>query len=132
MKKILKTIFSSTAIIAVMTISGVISAQEKNTIEEIRLSNQDGFSELRNLLVSNFDFTNPNLTSGTVNSTVEFSVAENGKITNVHASGECKYVSEELEDVMKSLLLKVDRSTLADNSMATVYVLPVSVTVSDR
>lgn len=130
----MKTIFTKTVIAAGLFAAGVFAtayAQEKNVIEEIKLSNQDGFNELRNQLISNFDFTNPNLTEGTVNSRIEFNVAENGKLSNIHANSECKYVSEELENIMKGLLLKVDPQKIAGHSVATVYVLPVSVTVED-
>ncbi len=120
------------AVVMAVAFFGTAAAQESNTIQEIRLSNQDGFNEVRNQLISNFDFTNPNLSEGTVNSEVAFTVEENGKLTNIHAKGDCKYVSEELESVMKNLLLKVNPEKLAGNSMATIYVLPVSVKINNR
>lgn len=77
----------------------------------------------------NFDFTTAEYKEGVINSDVRFSLAENGKITNIHANGDCKNVSKELENVLANLIYKVDVNKLSQNTMATTYVMPVSVTI---
>ncbi len=104
---------------------------EKN-IQEVVLSSGDGFGELRKLVKDNFDFTASEYKEGVVNSDVRFSIAENGKITNIHANGDCKNVSKELENVLASLIYKVDVNKMNQNMMATTYVMPVSVTIDNR
>ncbi|KMQ72397.1 hypothetical protein [Chryseobacterium koreense] len=132
MKKILTKAVAILALGIAMSVSSQIKAQSSNNIEEVTINSKGLFGELRQLVVSNFDFTNPNLTEGTTNSVLEFSVAEDGKITNVHAKGGCKYVSEELEHVMKSLLYKVDVNKLNKNLMASTFIMPVSVNVNSK
>ena len=65
-----------------------ISAQESNVIKEVKINSNDGFGELRNLVMQNFDFTNPEFTEGKINSTVSFEVAENGRISHVSVDGD--------------------------------------------
>lgn len=132
MSKIVCKSISVVAFTVVCSAFSLVSAQSPNTIQEVKLTNNDGFNNLRNLINANFDYTNPNLEEGTFNSLVEFNVAENGKITNVHAKGDCRYVSQELEDVMKNLLYKVDLEKLNSNALTTNYVLPVVVNVKNR
>ena len=60
-----------------------IQAQDTNVIKEVKINSNDGFGELRNLVMQNFDFTNPEFTEGKINSTVTFEVAENGRISHV-------------------------------------------------
>ncbi len=118
-------------VLGVMACAGLInsvSAQQKNVIKEVKINSNDGFSELRNLLVQNFDFTNPNLTEGEINSEVKFEVAENGKINKVQVNGDCKYVSEELKDVMNDLVYKFDNP----QRLSQVYILPIKVFVASR
>lgn len=129
MKSIFGKIISGIAFVMAVFFAQNMQAQQ-NSIQEIKLSNQDGFNELRNLLISNFDFTNPDLSEGNVNSTIEFSVSVNGKLTNIHANGDCKYVSQELEEVMQNLLLKIKPNQLNGYSSSTKYILPVTVEIS--
>lgn len=103
-----------------------------NKIQEVILSSGDGFGELRKLLKDNFDFTNQDYKEGIVNSNVRFSLSENGKITNVHANGDCKNVSKEIENVLSHLLYKVDMDKLSQKMVASSYVMPVSVTIDNR
>lgn len=103
-----------------------------NKIQEVILSSRDGFGELRKLLKDNFDFTNQDYKEGIVNSNVRFSLSENGKITNVHANGDCKNVSKEIENVLSHLLYKVDMDKLSQKMVASSYVMPVSVTIDNR
>lgn len=103
-----------------------------NKIQEVFLSSDDGFGELRKLLKDNFDFTNQDYKEGIVNSNVRFSLSENGKITNVHANGDCKNVSKEIENVLSHLIYKVDMDKLSQKMVASSYVMPVSVTIDNR
>ena len=112
---------------------GMIKAQSKeNNIQEVVLNSADGFGELRKLLRDNFDFTSQDYKEGVINSDVRFSLAENGKITNVHASGDCSNVSKEIENVLSHLIYKVDVDKLSRNMVASSYVMPVSVTISNH
>ncbi len=77
-----------------------------NKIQEVILSSGDGFGELRNLLRNNFDFTNQDYKERVVNSNVRFSLSENGKITNIHANGDCKNVSKQIEHVCLACFIK--------------------------
>ena len=111
----------------------VAQAQEsEKNIQEVMLKSGDGFAELRKLVQDNFDFTASDYKEGIVNSDVRFSVADNGKITNIHAKGDCKNVSKELEKVLASLLYKVDSDKISPKLMATTFVMPVSVTIDNR
>lgn len=111
----------------------VTKAQEsEKNIQEVVLRSGDAFGELRKLVRDNFDFTASEYKEGIINSDVRFSLAENGKITNVHANGDCKNVSKELENVLANLLYKVDVNKLNQNMLATTYVMPVSVTIDNR
>lgn len=129
MKKII--LRTAAVLMMVFTVSVLNQAKaQSNTIEEIKLNPNDGFGELRSLIINHFDFTNPNFSSGVVHSDVQFSIADNGKITNVRANGDCKYVSQELETVMTHLLYKVDVSKLNKSMMASSYVMPVNVLIN--
>ncbi|WP_234110977.1 hypothetical protein [Chryseobacterium sp. R2A-55] len=132
MKKIFTKAVAILALGVAISVFSQIKAQSSNNIEEVTINSKGIFGELRQLVVSNFDFTNPNLTEGTTDSVLEFNIAENGKITNIHAKGGCKYVSEELEHVMKSLLYKVDVNKLNKNLMASTFIMPVSVNVNSK
>ena len=111
----------------------VAQAQEsEKNIQEVMLKSGDGFAELRKLVQDNFDFTASDYKEGIVNSDVRFSVADNGKITNIHAKGDCKNVSKELEKVLASLLYKVDSDKISPKLMATTFVMPVRVTIDNR
>lgn len=113
---------------------GNVKAQttNNNTIQEVQLNKNDAFNEIRNLLIANFDFTNSDYKQGIVNSEVKFDIAENGKIVNVRSKGDCKNVSKEIENVLSQLQYKVDTSKLNSNMMASSFVMPVRVDISNR
>jgi hypothetical protein len=117
--------------IAIMNTAKAQTANN-NTIQEVQLNKNDAFSEIRNLLMANFDFTNSEYKQGIVNSEVKFDIAENGKIVNVHSKGDCKNVSKEIENVLSKLLYRVDSKKLNENMIASTYVMPVRVDVNNR
>jgi len=131
MKMISKMVALSIFVFAGLFSVAQAQESEKN-IQEVVLRSGDAFGELRKLVKDNFDFTASEYKEGVINSDVRFSLAENGKITNIHAKGDCKNVSKELENVLSSLLYKVDVNKLNQNMMATTYVMPVSVTIDNR
>ena len=131
MKMISKMVALSIFVFAGLFSVAHAQESEKN-IQEVVLRSGDAFGELRKLVKDNFDFTASEYKEGVINSDVRFSLAENGKITNVHANGDCKNVSKELENVLGNLLYKVDVNKLNQNMMATTYVMPVSVTIDNR
>lgn len=114
------------------TLNLVKAQSSDNKIQEVFLNSGDGFGELRKLLKDNFDFTNQDYKEGIVNSDVRFSLSEDGKITNVHANGDCKNVSKEIENVLSNLIYKVDMDKLSQKMVASSYVMPVSVTIDNR
>ncbi len=114
------------------TLNLVKAQTSDNKIQEVFLNSGDGFVELRKLLRDNFDFTNQDYKEGVVNSNVRFSLSENGKITNIHANGDCKNVSKEIEHVLSGLLYRVDMTQIKDNMIASSYVMPVSITIANR
>ena len=127
MKNIIK-LFGAFIVILSAGFTTTINAQQSNVIKEVNINSNDGFSELRNLVVQNFDFTNPNLTEGKINSEVKFNVSENGKIDHVSVNGDCKYVNQELQEVMTHLLYRFDDSSKINKS----YVLPITVFIASR
>lgn len=114
------------------TLNLVRAQATDNKIQEVFINSGDGFGELRKLLRDNFDFTNQDYKEGVVNSDVRFSLSEDGKITNVHANGDCKNVSKEIENVLSHLIYKVDMEKLSQKMVASSYVMPVSVTIDNR
>ncbi|MBN9338344.1 MAG: hypothetical protein J0I88_10960 [Chryseobacterium sp.] len=114
------------------TLNLVRAQATDNKIQEVFINSGDGFGELRKLLKDNFDFTNQDYKEGVVNSDVRFSLSEDGKITNVHANGDCKNVSKEIENVLSHLIYKVDMEKLSQKMVASSYVMPVSVTIDNR
>lgn len=127
MKNIIK-LFGAFIVILSAGFTSTINAQQSNVIKEVNINSNDGFNELRNLVVQNFDFTNPNLTEGKINSEVKFDVSENGKIDHVTVNGDCKYVTKELQEVMSHLLYRFDDSSKMNKS----YVLPITVFIASR
>lgn len=103
---------------------------ETNVIQEIHLNKNDTFNEVRKELINNFDFTNYEYKQGIVNSEVKFDITENGKIVNVHSTGDCKNVSKEIENVLTNL--KINRKKFNQNAMAYTYVMPVTVEIDNR
>lgn len=127
----MKNIVRILGVLGVMACAGItsnVSAQDSNLIKEVNISKNDAFSELRNLVAQNFDFTNPNFTEGDVNSVVKFEVAENGKIDKVQVNGDCKHVSDELKSVMNELMYKFDNP----QKLSQIYVLPIKVSIASR
>lgn len=114
------------------TLNLVRAQATDNKIQEVFINSGDGFGELRKLLKDNFDFTNQDYKEGVVNSDVRFSLSEDGKITNVHANGDCKNVSKEIENVLSHIIYKVDMEKLSQKMVASSYVMPVSVTIDNR
>ncbi len=118
-------------------LAGVFSTTKAQTgnhseLQEVTVKSGDGFGELRNLLKDNFDFNNPTFKEGIINSDVSFSLTPDGKISNVHAKGDCKNVSKEIENVLTHLLYKVDVSKLKTNMIADNYTFPVTVMIAQR
>jgi len=128
MKKKLIYILGTLGILAVSGVATTAKAQTSNVLQEVKLNPNDGFNELRNLVIQNFDFTNPDLSEGKINSEVKFEVSENGKIDHVSVNGDCKYVNKELQDVMTHLLYRFDDSSKMNKS----YVLPITVFIASR
>lgn len=127
MKNIIKLI-GVVGLIISAGITNQIKAQESNLIKEIKINSNDGFSELRNLVKQNFDFNNPNFNEGDINSLVKFKVSEEGKISNISVKGDCRYVNEEIKEVLSHLLYKFDDSSKLNK----VFVLPISVSIASR
>jgi len=134
MKNKIQILVASFFVCGFMTVVNTVKAQttNSNTIQEVQLNKNDAFNEVRNLLMSNFDFTNSDYKQGIVNSEVQFDVAENGKIVNVHSKGDCKNVSKEIENVLSHLQYKIDSRKLNDNMIASTYVMPVRVDINNR
>lgn len=128
MKNILKKVAGTFVFLLIAGFSAQLNAQQSNMIEEVKLNNADGFGQLRQLIVDNFDYTNPNLSEGLNKSVLKFDVSQEGKITNVHAEGRCKYVSQELEAVLKELTYKFETG----KAMPFTYVMPVEVAIAAR
>lgn len=116
------------AILVTAGFTSTVNAQQSNLIKEVNINANDGFNELRNLVIQNFDFTNPDLSEGKINSEVKFEVSENGKIDHVSVNGDCKYVNKELQEVMTHLLYRFDDSSKMNKS----YVLPITVFIASR
>lgn len=126
-------VFTATLLVfGFLSVINIAKAQTANSniIQEIQLNKNDTLNEVRNELIGNFDFTNYEYKQGIVNSEVKFNIAENGKITNVHSTGECKNVSKEIETVLTNL--KISRKKLNKNMMAYTYVMPVTVKIDNR
>ena len=130
MKKLAINFIGAFAIVALMSVNVNAQNQSSNTIPEVTIRNSDGFNKLRGLLTSNFDYTNPKIGQGTFNSMVEFDLAEDGKITNIKAKGDCPHVSGEIVNTMNSLLYKVDISKMKQEDLIAHYRMPIIVSVS--
>lgn len=124
---ILKT-FGFIGVLAISTVFSNAKAQEVNLLQEVNVTQKENFKELRNLVSQNFDFTNPNFSEGNTESVVKFEVAENGKINNVEVSGDCKYINEELKNVMTQLSYKFHNP----NQLSNVYVMPINILIASR
>lgn len=134
MKNKIQIFVASVFALGLTAIVGNVKAQttSNNTIQEVQLNKNDAFNEIRNLLIANFDFTNSDYKQGIVNSEVKFDIADNGKIVNVHSKGDCKNVSREIENVLSHLQYRIDAGKLNENMIASSYVMPVRVDISNR
>lgn len=134
MKNKIQIFITSLFVCGFMAVVGTAKAQttSNNTIQEVQLNKNDAFNEIRNLLMSNFDFTNSDYKQGIVNSEVKFEIAEDGKIVNVHSKGDCKNVSKEIENVLSHLQYRIDSKKLNQNMIASTYVMPVRVDINNR
>lgn len=134
MKNRIQILFASLFVCGFAAVLNTANAQttNHNTIEPIQLNRSETFTDIRNKLEANFDLTNPDYKQGTVNSVVKFDIAKNGKIVNVHSTGDCKTVSKEIETVLSDLDYRVDRNKLTDNMVAYTYVMPVTVEIHSR
>lgn len=132
MKNKIQALVSSLLVYGGIAVINTAKAQttNNNTIQEIKLNKSDALDEVRNELIGNFDFTNEEYKQGTVNSEVKFAISEDGKITNVHSTGDCKNVSKEIENVLTNL--KVNRKKLKENMTAYTYVMPVTIEIYNR
>lgn len=101
-----------------------------NVIEEVQLNRNETLNEIRSELIGNFDFANYEYKQGVVNSEVKFEIAENGKIINVHSTGDCKNVSKEIENVLTNM--KVKPSKINKDTLAYTYVMPVTVEIDSE
>lgn len=134
MKNKIQILIASFFVFGTAAVLNTAQAQttDHNTIQEIQLNRSETFNDIRNRLEANFDLTNPDYKQGTVNSVVKFDIAKNGKIINVHSTGDCKTVSKEIETVLSDLDYRVDRKKLTDNMVAYTYVMPVTVEIHNR
>ncbi len=109
--------------------SGSLQAQHTNSlIEEVRISNKDGFTQLRNIIAQNFDFTDPQLTEGTTNSLVKFNISTDGKIENVRADSRCRAINKNLESALSGLHLRFK----GQRERPVTYVMPVEIAIASR
>nr|WP_315032206.1 hypothetical protein [uncultured Chryseobacterium sp.] len=134
MKNRIQIIVASLLVCGFTTLINTTKAQntEHNTIQEIQLNKNETFNDIRGKLIENFDLTNTDYKQGTVNSIVKFDIANNGKIVNVHSTGDCKTVSKEIETVLSELDYRVDRRKLSENMVAYTYVMPVTVEINNK
>ncbi|AYN02260.1 hypothetical protein [Chryseobacterium sp. 3008163] len=134
MKNKIQIFVASLFALGLTAIAGNVKAQttSSNTIQEVQLNKNDAFTEIRSLLMDQFDFTNSEYKEGIVKSEVKFDVAENGKIVNVRSKGDCKNVSKEIENVLSHLQYKIDARKLNENMIASSYVMPVTVDITHR
>ncbi|MXS72784.1 hypothetical protein [Chryseobacterium binzhouense] len=134
MKNKIQILLGTFIIFGFASIINTANAQtkESNTIEEVLINKNDAFAEIKKLLIQNFDFTNSDYKEGIVNSEVKFDIAENGKIINVRSKGDCKNVSKEIENVLSHLQYKIDSNKLNANMLASSFVMPVRLDISNR
>lgn len=113
----------------VMACSANMQAQQNNNlIEEVRITNNDGFTQLRNIIEQNFDFTDPQLTEGTTDSLVKFNISTDGKIENVQAESRCKTINKNLENTLSDLHLRFK----GQRERPVTYVMPVRIAIASR
>lgn len=134
MKNKIQIFVTSLLVCGYITIMNTAKAQttDNNTIEEVQLHKNDGFNEIRELLIDNFDFTHADYKQGVINSEVRFEIADNGKIVNVHSKGDCKNVSKEIENVLKGSYYPAGRKKSDNAMMAYTYVMPVTIEINSK
>ena len=134
MKNKIQILVASLFVFGFASVMNVAKAQttNSNTIQEVMLNKNDTFNDIRSRLMENFDLTKVDYKQGIVNSVVKFDISKNGKIVNVHSSGDCKNVSKEIETVLSELDYRVDRKKVNDNLVAYTYVMPVRVDIDNR
>lgn len=123
------------AVFALSTVFSMTNAQTEkanNEIAAVELSSNDGFDHLRNLIISHFDFTNPDMQQGLVNSELSFALSEDGKLTGVSAKSDCKFVKKELETILSELHYRVNMENLKADPSLTVFRMPVQVLIASR
>ena len=103
---------------------------QQNTIDEVKVAKTDQFAKLRNLVMTNFNFDNPDYKDGIIDSNVRFEVDETGEIVNVKATGDCKFVARELEEVMNDLSYKFNLHKTQPGNSA--FVMPVRLMIATR
>ena len=132
MKNKIQIFIASLLVCGSISLMNTAKAQTANTnvIQEIQLNKNDAFSKIRNELIGSFDFTNYEYKQGIVNSEVKFDIAENGRIVNVHSTGDCKNVSKEIENVLTNL--KINNKSFNKNIVAYTYVMPVILEIDNR
>ncbi len=130
----LKTGLLSLAFFAFAAFFNPLQAQhtESNQIAAVNVSSNDGFNELRALLVDQFDFTNPDMQQGEVKTDLKFTVNKDGSIANVQAVGGCKYVEAELENVLSHLHYRLNTDKIRVDTQNTSFVMPVNVMIASR
>ena len=134
MKNKIQIFIASVFVCGYMAIMNTAKAQttDHNAIDDVQLYKTDAFTEIREMLIDNFDFTNADYKQGVVNSEVKFEIAPNGKIVNVHSKGDCKNVSREIENVLRGSYYKTGNKKSAADMMAYTYVMPVTVEIDNR
>lgn len=104
------------------------TTEKEKQIEEVTLSQSPVTKIVNEKIDQNFNFTNLNDVEigHSYQSNVRFTVLENGKISNVSANGDNKYIDTELVNVLSHLNLKKYKEAAPNK-----YVLPVTVNVED-
>ena len=125
-KRMIKT--ATVVTLLLLGFAGSVKAQQNNLIEEVRISNNEDFTQLRNIIQQNFDFGDEQLTEGTTNTVVKFEISAAGKIENVHAESSCKYINKNLENALSDLQFRFK----GQRERTYIYVLPVQIAIASR
>lgn len=131
MKNKIQILIASFFVFGLVTVFNTVKAQQTNVIQEIQINKNEPLDEIRELLIYNFDPTNPDFKQGIVDSEVKFEINEKGKIINVHSKGDCKNVSKEIESILSHLQYKVNSKKLNKDMLASIYVMPVRVHITE-
>lgn len=131
MKNKIQILIASFFVFGLVTVFNTVKAQQTNVIQEIQINKNEPLDKIRELLIYNFDPTNPDFKQGIVDSEVKFEINEKGKIVNVHSKGDCKNVSKEIESILSHLQYKVNSKKLNKDMLASIYVMPVRVHITE-